>query len=99
MLPANYESRPVTQIQPARRPSARHLSGTAARFTGALLAGGLIAAAAYVLLFLALGTLVFSPVAGLGLPFLAVMTWFVRPLASLERLRVRWVTGAARWPS
>jgi hypothetical protein len=22
------------------------------------------------------------------------MTWFVRPLASLERLRVRWVTGA-----
>jgi hypothetical protein len=51
MLPANYESRPVTQIQPARRPSARQLSGTAARFTGALLAGGLIAAAAYVLLF------------------------------------------------
>ena len=94
MLPANYESRPVTQIQPARRPSARHLASTAARFTGALLAGGLIAAAAYVLLFLALGTLVFSPVAGLGLPFLAVMTWFVRPLASLERLRVRWVTGA-----
>ena len=95
MLPANYESRPVTQIQSARPPSARHLAGTAARFTGALLAGGLIAAAAYVLLFLALGTLVFSPVAGLGLPFLAVMTWFVRPLAALERLRVRWVTGAA----
>jgi signal transduction histidine kinase len=94
MLPANYESRPVTQIQPARRPSARHLADTARRFTGALLAGGLIACAAYVLLFLALGTLVFSPVAGLGLPFLAVMTWFVRPLAALERLRVRWVTGA-----
>jgi signal transduction histidine kinase len=94
MLPANYESRPVTQIQPTRRPSARHLADTAHRFTGALLAGGLIACAAYVLLFLALGTLVFSPVAGLGLPFLAIMTWFVRPLASLERLRVRWVTGA-----
>jgi len=91
MLPANYESRPVTQIQPTRRPSARHPADAAPRFTGALLAGGLIACAAYVLLFLALGTLVFSPVAGLGLPFLAVMTWFVRPLASLERLRVRWV--------
>jgi signal transduction histidine kinase len=92
MLPANYKSRPVTTNE--RRPSARHLTGTAARFTGALLAGGLIACAAWVLLFLALGTLVFSPVAGLGLPFLAVMTWFVRPLASLERRRVHLVTGS-----
>ena len=93
MLPADS----ITQIQPmrcpAQRPSARQLAGTAARFTGALLAGGLIACAAWVLLFLALGTLVFSPVAGLGLPFLAVMTWFVRPLAALERRRVRWITG------
>lgn len=52
-----------------------------------VLAGGFIASAAWVLLFLALGALVFSPVAGLGLPFLAVMTWFVRPLAALERRR------------
>jgi signal transduction histidine kinase len=93
VLPADS----VTQIQSTRRPaqraSARQLAGTAARCTGALLTGGLIASAAWVLLFLALGTLVFSPVAGLGLPFLAVMTWFVRPLASLERRRVRWVTG------
>jgi signal transduction histidine kinase len=96
MLPSEY----VTQIQPAdkRRPAQRastqQRAETAARITGALLAGGLIACAAWVLLWLALGTLVFSPVAGLGLPFLAVMTWFVRPLASLERRRVRWVTGA-----
>jgi len=53
----------------------------AARCGGLLLAGGFIAAAALALLFLALGTLVFSPVAGLGLPFLAVMVWLVRPLA------------------
>jgi signal transduction histidine kinase len=58
-----------------------------------LLAGGLIAAAAFALLGAALFTLVFSPVAGLGLPFLAVMTWLVRPLTSLERRRVRLVTG------
>ncbi len=65
----------------------------APRFTGALLAGGFIAAAAFALLALALGTLVFSPVAGLGLPFLAVMTWLVRPLARVERRRVCQVTG------
>ncbi len=69
------------------------IAGTTARFTGALLAGGVIAAAAAVALFAALCTLVFSPVAGLGLPFLAVMTWFVRPLAWLERRRVQWMTG------
>jgi signal transduction histidine kinase len=73
--------------------TARRLAGTAARFTGALLAGGLIGGAAGALLFAALGTLVFSPVAGLGLPFLAVMTWLVRPLTTLERRRVRLVTG------
>jgi hypothetical protein len=67
----------------------------AARCSGALLAGGAIGIAAVVLLFLALCTLVFSPVAGLGLPFLAVMIWLVRPLASAERHRVHWVTGAA----
>ncbi len=73
--------------------NARRLASTAVRFSGALLAGGLIACAAFALLFAALATLVFSPVAGLGLPFLAVMTWLVRPLASLERHRVRLVTG------
>jgi signal transduction histidine kinase len=73
--------------------TAWRLAGTAARFTGALLAGGVIGGLAFGLLFAALGTLVFSPVAGLGLPFLAVMTWLVRPLAGLERHRVRWVTG------
>jgi signal transduction histidine kinase len=65
-----------------------------ARCSGLLLASGFIAAAAVVLLFLALGTLVFSPVAGLGLPFLAVMAWLVRPLARVERRRVRLVAGA-----
>jgi DNA-binding CsgD family transcriptional regulator len=65
------------------------------RFTGALLAGGVIGAAAFALLFAVLGTLVFSPVAGLGLPFLAVMIWLVRPLGWLERHRVRLVTGTA----
>jgi signal transduction histidine kinase len=95
MLPADTTTpiRPKDARRPAQRASTPQLVGIAARFTGALLAGGLIAGAAWVLLFLALGTLVFSPVAGLGLPFLAVMTWFVRPLASLERRRVRWVTG------
>jgi signal transduction histidine kinase len=65
-----------------------------ARRSGLLLAGGFIAAAALALLFLALGTLVFSPVAGLGLPFLAVMAWLVRPLTRAERRRVRLITGA-----
>jgi signal transduction histidine kinase len=64
----------------------------AARGSGLLLAGGFIAAAAAALLFLALGTLVFSPVAGLGLPFLAVMVWLVRPLTRVERRRVRVIT-------
>jgi signal transduction histidine kinase len=67
----------------------------AARCTGALLAGGAIGSMAFLLLFAALCTLVFSPVAGLGLPFLAVMIWLVRPLTSAERHRVRWVTGTA----
>jgi signal transduction histidine kinase len=65
-----------------------------ARIGAALLVGGFIAAAAIPLLILGLGTLVSSPVAGLGLPFLAVMTWLVRPLARAERHRVRLVTGA-----
>jgi signal transduction histidine kinase len=66
----------------------------AARCGGLLLAGGFIAAAAKALLFLALGTLVFSPVAGLGLPFLAVMAWLVRPLTRVERRQIGLITGA-----
>jgi signal transduction histidine kinase len=65
----------------------------AARCSGLLLAGGFIAAAAFALLFLALGTLVFSPVVGLGIPFLAVTAWLVRPLTRVERRRVRLITG------
>jgi hypothetical protein len=53
----------------------------AARCAGLLLAAGFIAVAAIPLLAMGIGTLVISPVAGLGLPFLAVMTWLVRPLA------------------
>jgi signal transduction histidine kinase len=92
----------TVQIHPMggdRRPSELsrgtpwRLAGTAARFSGAVLAGGAIGAVAFWLLLAALLALVFSPVAGLGLPFLAVMIWLVRPLAWLERRRVRWVTG------
>ena len=73
--------------------AAWRLADTVARFTGALLVGGAIGVVALPALFAALCTLVFSPVAGLGLPFLAVMTWLVRPLTWLERHRVHWVTG------
>jgi signal transduction histidine kinase len=81
------------------RPAAWRQAGAAARCTGALLGGASIGILAVLLLFLAVGTLVISPVAGLGLPFLAVMTWLVRPLASVERHRVRWVTGTAVAPA
>ena len=82
-----------------RRPSVSHRwaawrrAVATAHTSAALLSGGFVALAAIPLLFLALGTLVVSPVAGLGLPFLAVMTWLVRPLARVERRRVRWLTG------
>jgi signal transduction histidine kinase len=65
----------------------------AARYAGGLLAGGFIALAGIPLLALALGTLVISPLGDLGVPFLAVMTGLVRPLARAERLRVRLITG------
>jgi signal transduction histidine kinase len=64
-----------------------------ARDAAALLAGGLISLAAIPLLPLALVTLVLSPLGYLGLPFLAVMTGLVRPLARAERSRVGLVTG------
>jgi len=66
----------------------------AARCAGALLAGGFIALAAIPVLVLGLAALVLSPLGDLGLPFLAVMTGLVRPLARAERRRVRMVTGA-----
>ena len=47
------------------------------------------------LLLLVLLSLAFSPVASLGAPFLAVTTWLVRPLATLQRRRAAWLTGAA----
>ena len=64
-----------------------------ARSGAALLAGGFISIAAIPLLALTLATLVLSPLGDLGLPFLAVMTGLVRPLARAERRRVRLVTG------
>jgi signal transduction histidine kinase len=64
-----------------------------ARSGAALLTGGLISLAAIPLLVLGLTTLVLSPLGYLGLPFLAVMTGLVRPLARAERRRVRLVTG------
>ncbi len=65
-----------------------------ARCAGALLAGGFEALVAIPLLALALATLVISPLGDLGLPFLAVTAWLVRPLARAERRRVRLITGA-----
>jgi signal transduction histidine kinase len=90
----------TTHSHPVRSPwtataarTAWRLTVITARDAAVLLAAGLIALAAFVLLPLALAVLVFSPVAGLGLPFLAVVTWLIRPLAQVERYRVRLVTG------
>jgi signal transduction histidine kinase len=65
----------------------------AARYAGGLLAGGFTALVGIPLLALGLATLVISPLGDLGVPFLAVTTWLVRPLARAERRRVRFVTG------
>jgi signal transduction histidine kinase len=59
----------------------------------ALAAGGLESLVGIPLLALALATLVLSPLGDLGLPFLAVITGLVRPLARAERHRVHWLTG------
>jgi Putative sensor len=75
-----------------RRWAACHIR-VAARSAAGPLAGGLIALAAIPLLIVGLATLIISPVAGPGLPFLAVMTGLVRPLARAERRRVRLMTG------
>jgi len=76
-----------------RRGAAWRYARDTARAGAALLAGGLISLVSIPLLALALVTLVLSPLGYLGLPFLAVMTGLVRPLARAERLRVRLVTG------
>jgi signal transduction histidine kinase len=85
----------LSKRRPARRD--RRVPGrrtrAAARYAGGLLAGGFIALAAIPLLVLALATLVISPLGDLGVPFLAVTTGLVRPLARAERRRVRLVTG------
>ena len=86
---------PMSDHQPAglRRGAAWRYPLGPARSGAALLAGGLISLAAIPLLVLGLSTLVLSPLGDLGLPFLAVMTGLVRPLARAERRRVRLVTG------
>jgi signal transduction histidine kinase len=76
-----------------RRGAGWRLARDRARSGAALLAGGLISLAAIPLLVLALVTLVLGPLGELGLPFLAVMTGLVRPLARAERFRVGLVTG------
>jgi len=86
---------PLSKRPPAglgRRAVRRRIRETA-RAGAVLLSGGLVAFAAIPVLIIGLGTLVISPVAGLGLLFLAVITGLVRPLARAERYRVRLVTG------
>jgi signal transduction histidine kinase len=87
---------PMSDHPPARlwRGADWRLARDTARSGAALLAGGLISLAAIPLLVLALVTLVLAPLGELGLPFLAVMTGLVRPLARAERFRVGLVTGA-----
>jgi signal transduction histidine kinase len=97
---------PIHPTSPARRAadpmrpaSWRFLAG-AARVAGLPLAGAVAAALALAWLGASLLTLLLVPVAlmsrrtlWLGVPFLAVTTWLVRPLAWLERRRVRLVSG------
>jgi signal transduction histidine kinase len=89
IYPLSKRRRPARRGGRAAWPRAR----AAARCAGGLLAGGFIALAAIPVLVLGLGTLVISPLGDLGVPFLAVMTCLVRPLARAERWRVRLVTG------
>jgi signal transduction histidine kinase len=88
------------------RPAYLRPAVAVARFLGLVLAGGIIGGAAAALLGASLLTLLLVPVAlvpvalvsrrtrWLGVPFLAVTAWLVRPLAWLERRRVRVVTGS-----
>jgi signal transduction histidine kinase len=83
----------LSKRPPAERQVAGRRTQKAVRTAGGLLAGGLIALAAIPVLVLGLVTLVISPLGDLGVPFLAVVTGLVRPLARAERLRVRLLTG------
>ena len=83
------------------RPFSWRLAVAAVRFAGLVLAGGVIGGLALAWLGASLATLPLVPIAlvsrrtrWLGVPFLAVSAWLVRPLAWLERHRVRLVTGA-----
>jgi signal transduction histidine kinase len=89
---STYPIRDHPAAAPGRGAAWRRARDTA-RSGAALLAGGFISVAAIPLLALTLATLVLSPLGGLGLPFLAVMTGLVRPLARAERRTVRLVTG------
>lgn len=59
----------------------------------ALVADMTLGVASGPLLLVTLLTLAFSPVAGLGLPFAAIVVWVARPMARLQRRQVRWLTG------
>jgi signal transduction histidine kinase len=85
---------PMSGHPPAWRGAVRRRARDMGRSCTALLAGGLISLAAIPLLILGLATLVISPLGYLGLPFLAVVTGLIRPLARAERRRVRLATGA-----
>jgi signal transduction histidine kinase len=83
-----------------RRPASWRLSLAVARFVGLVLAGGVIGGFALAWLGWSLATVLLVPVAlvsrrtrWLGVPFLAVSAWLVRPLTWLERHRVRLLTG------
>jgi signal transduction histidine kinase len=82
------------------RPAAWRSAVAVARLAGLLLAGAIIGAAAAALLGTSLLTLLLVPIAlmsrrtrWLGVPFLAVTACLVRPLAWLERQRVRVMLG------
>jgi len=82
------------------RPAYLRPAVAVARFVGLVLAGGIIGGVAAWLLGASLLMLLLVPVAllsprtrWLGVPFLAVTAWLVRPLAWLERHRVRLMTG------
>jgi len=79
----------------SRRVQAQRLMRLTGRFTVVLLTGAGTAALAWVVL-LALILAVFpASIFTLGLAIVAVLVWLVRPLARLERCRVRWATGTA----
>jgi signal transduction histidine kinase len=84
---------PMSGRPPAWRGAVWPYAWDTARAGAALLGGGLISLVGIPVLVLALPTLALSPLGVLGLPFLAIMTGLVRPLARAERRRVRLVTG------